>query len=601
MLLERLRWWGRARSVKGQGEGLEYPRSGPELLALPRRQQMLKMLWDTTSLTQEAFDDYILAPIQRYAELVQQLPASESHHHSYAGGMLDHALEMACYGLKLRQRHLLPPGGKPEDQSSSGELWSAAIIYAALMHDVAKTLVDIEIHLEDGRNWKLWHGPIPGPYRVRYRAGRDYHLHAALNPILCQQVLGPHVLDWLLSQPRLFGLLTYTISGHTDRGGIIAEIVHQADRASVSKAMGGDPLQALAAPVESLQRKLADGLRYMVKEQFQLNQRGGVAWLTKEALWLVSPRAINELKAHLYAQGVKSIPADLGRLYGELQAHGLIEEVSEGKSVWKCEVSEGDWSQSLSMIRISPTLIWGTGTKPEPFKGKIETKGCDTLGSESNADAASVSNDEVAANEVGADENTPLPAKNKDSSDAGGSDGKAGVDLESALDDELISLFENKVEVGDESNSETFDVQDNKDEPDAPGEVGEAKGMGERFWGWLQQGLESRSIIVNDSNAVVHTVSGTYFLVSPGIFKRFASAELGGTRRWKEVQSGFQKLGHHVKTHGVNIQKVVVAGPNKTTYLMGYLLKSPRELTQAVPPDNWVLTLEKEEGRVGDV
>lgn len=44
------------------------------------------MLWDTTSLTQEAFDDYILAPIKRYAELVQQLPASESHHHSYAGG-----------------------------------------------------------------------------------------------------------------------------------------------------------------------------------------------------------------------------------------------------------------------------------------------------------------------------------------------------------------------------------------------------------------------------------------------------------------------------------------------------------------------------------
>jgi hypothetical protein len=33
----------------------------------------------------------IVAPakMERYAELVQQFPASESHHHAYLGGMLD--------------------------------------------------------------------------------------------------------------------------------------------------------------------------------------------------------------------------------------------------------------------------------------------------------------------------------------------------------------------------------------------------------------------------------------------------------------------------------------------------------------------------------
>ena len=30
----------------------------------------------------------------------------------------------------------------------------------------------------------------------------------------------------------------------------------------------------------------------MVKEQFKLNKKGEVAWLTEEALWLVSPRAV---------------------------------------------------------------------------------------------------------------------------------------------------------------------------------------------------------------------------------------------------------------------------------------------------------------------
>ena len=273
-------------------EGFTKPLPGKALLDTPRRQQMIKMLWDTTSLTQGVFDEYLLAPIYRYAELVQLLPASESHHHAYPGGMLDHALEMACYGLRLRQRHLLPPGAKPEDQSSAGELWSAAVIHGVLMHDIAKTLVDVEIHLEDGREWRLWHGLIPAPYRVRYRAGREYHLHAAVNPLLCERVLGAKVLDWMMTQPKLFALFMYTIAGHTERGGIVAELIHQADRASVAKALGGDPVQALSAPVESTQRKLAEGLRYMVKEQFKLNKKGEVAWLTEEALWLVSPRAV---------------------------------------------------------------------------------------------------------------------------------------------------------------------------------------------------------------------------------------------------------------------------------------------------------------------
>ena len=376
-MLRRL--FSRSTSTPQVSEGFHAPRTGKELLATPRRQSMVKMLWDTTSLTQPVFNEYLLTPIERYAELVQLLPASESHNHAYAGGMLDHALEMACYGLRLRQRHLLPPNAKPEDQSSAGELWSAAIIYGALMHDIAKVLVDIEIHLQDGSEWRVWHGVIPKPYRVRYRANREYHLHSAVNALLGKQVLGGKVMDWLMSQPRLFSLFMYTISGHTERGGIVAELIHQADRASVAKALGGDPVQALSAPIESIQRKLAEGLRYLVKEQFKLNKRGGQAWLTDEALWLVSPRAINELKAHLYAQGIKSIPADLNRLQGEMHAHGIIEEVEEGKHVWKCDITDGDWQQSFNMIKVPPTLIWGVEDRPSSFSGKLTVQGAGTV------------------------------------------------------------------------------------------------------------------------------------------------------------------------------------------------------------------------------
>lgn len=597
-MLRRL--FSRPVAVPRTPEGFIPPRSGKELLATPRRQSMMKMLWDTTSLTQSVFDEYLLGPIERYAELVQLFPASESHHHAYAGGMLDHALEMACYGLRLRQQHLLPPGAKPEDQSSAGELWSAAIVYGALMHDVAKVLVDIEIHLQDGSEWRVWHGAIPAPYRVRYRSGREYHLHTAVNPLLCEQVLGARVLDWIMTQPKLFSLFMYTITGHTERGGIIAELIHQADRASVAKALGGDPVQALSAPVESIQRKLAEGLRYLVREQFKLNQKGGTAWLTDEALWLVSPKAVNELKAHLYAQGVKSIPADLNRLYGELQAHGLIEEVSEGKSVWKCDIEDGEWKQLFNMIKVPPTLIWGVEGKPESFRGKLTFKG------EGAPVEDKPTNQEPAHGEP--EGSAPEPKRQPEAPAKPLSQVSPSSDT---LDDDIMALFP---EVGAEDVDESEKVPiagtpepANISEPDSSvsaknddsrlksntQEVNNNSDLGERFWQWLKMGVADHSIVINDTKAPIHTVEGTYFLVSPGIFKRFSTKVLGEEDQWKAVQKRFQKLGLHIRTQGQNIHNVSVEGPNKTRHLKGYLIKDPREVSQRIPPDNWVLTLLK--------
>lgn len=619
------RFFSRSGADSRGTKGFHPPQSGAELLATPRREQMIKMLWDTTSLTQPVFDEYLLAPIERYAELVQLLPASESHHHAYPGGMLDHALEMACYGLRLRQRHLLPPGAKPEDQSSAGELWSAAVIYGALMHDVAKVLVDIEIHLEDGREWRVWNGIIPKPYRVRYRASREYHLHSAVNPLLGHHVLGGKVMDWLISQPRLFALFMYTIAGYSERGGIIAELIHQADRASVAKALGGDPVQALSAPTESLQRKLAEGLRYLVREQFKLNQKGAMGWLTDESLWLVSPRAVNELKSHLYSQGIKSIPADLNRLYGELQAHGLIEEVSEGKAVWQCEIVDGDWQQTFSMIKVSPTLIWGVEGRPPVFSGTLTVQGAGVTGALEGELPGEPRTQQPSGNEPSRaeatgsapNEATPSPAQAEtpisSTSEAPRNTPEAPCNTPGgSLDDGILDLFPqmaeqgqdpSQVNSGDDQPGETkfseisykkyFSGSAKKDNAQTGPlqQPGNSSDLGERFWQWLRAGLANHSLVINDTKAPVHTVSGTYFLVSPGIFKRFSTGVLNDENQWKAVQQRFQKLGRHVRTRGQNIHKVTVQGPNKTRTLMGYLIKDPYQVSRTLPPDNWVLRL----------
>ena len=102
-------------------KGLLRPESAASLLATPRRQKLLEHIWQRTSLSRRQFATLYRTPLEHYAELVQQFPASESHHHAYPGGMLDHGLEIVAYALKLRQSHLLPIGASPEDQAAQSD------------------------------------------------------------------------------------------------------------------------------------------------------------------------------------------------------------------------------------------------------------------------------------------------------------------------------------------------------------------------------------------------------------------------------------------------------------------------------------------------
>lgn len=143
-----------------------------ELLGTPRRRQLLENIWQRASLSKQQFEEIYQRPLANYAELVQQLPASENHHHAHPGGMIDHGLEIVAYALKVRQTYLLPVGAAPESQSAQAEAWSAAAAYGALAHDIGKIVVDLQVELQDGSTWHPWNGPINQPYRFKYEVPR---------------------------------------------------------------------------------------------------------------------------------------------------------------------------------------------------------------------------------------------------------------------------------------------------------------------------------------------------------------------------------------------------------------------------------------------
>ncbi|MCL4775736.1 MAG: TraI domain-containing protein, partial [Burkholderiaceae bacterium] len=320
-------------------KGLMRPEPAASLLATPRRQRLLEHIWQRTSLSRRQFATLYLAPLERYAELVQQFPASESHHHAYPGGMLDHGLEIVAYALKLRQSHLLPAGTTPEAQAAQAEAWTAGTAYAALLHDVGKVAVDLHVEYADGTVWHPWHGPLRRPYRFRYRKEREYRLHSAATGLLYARLLDPGLFDWLAGYPDLWAALLYVLAGQYEHAGTLGELVVQADQASVAQELGGDPSKALAAPKHALQRKLLDGLRFLLREELKLNQpQASDGWLTQDSLWLVSKTVSDKLRAHLLQQGINGIPASNTAVFNVLQDHGIALPTPDGKAIWKATV-----------------------------------------------------------------------------------------------------------------------------------------------------------------------------------------------------------------------------------------------------------------------
>lgn len=566
-------------------KGLTRPQSAASLLAEPRRQRLLEHIWQRTSLSRRQFRSLYLAPLERYAELVQQFPASEAHHHAWPGGMLDHGLEIVAYALKLRQSQLLPAGASPEAQAAQAEAWTAGTAYAALLHDIGKIAVDLHVEQADGVVWHPWHGPLRQPYRFRYRTDREYRLHGAATGLLYTRVLDAGILDWLSDYQDLWSALLYVLAGQYEHAGTLGELVVKADQASVALALGGDPARAMAAPKHALQRKLLDGLRYLLREEFKLNQPGGPSdgWLTQDALWLVSKTVSDKLRAHLLSQGIEGIPSNNTAVFTVLQDHGIVQPAPDGKAIWRATVTSGTgWSHSFTFLRLSPALIWESGERPAPFAGTVTTE-------------EPLPGDEAAPASTGIPATSPPP---------GVADSPAG--LADPISD-LLSMLDasDAATAGAEPPlpSITATAAVSHLAPTSPATMpapAKATPSGEDFIAWLRQGIESRKLIINDAKALVHTVDGTAYLVSPGIFQRYVQehpeiqvlSRQDNLHDWQWVQKRFEKLGLHRKQgSGLNIWTCEVTGPRKSRRLHGYLLALPSALFAEVPPDNPYLSL----------
>lgn len=596
------------RSIPKQDtDGWITPYSAETLLNTELRQRYLSLLWQQVSMTREMFDHLYQKPIERYAEMVQLLPASESHHHAHLGGMLDHGLEVISFAAKLRQNYVLPLNAAPEEQAKQKDAWTAAVIYLALVHDIGKSIVDIEIQLQDGKRWFAWNGIPTLPYKFKYIKKRDYELHPILGGFVANQLISKETFDWLANYPDVFSALMYAMAGHYDKASVLAEIVQKADQNSVALALGGDITKLVQKPVISFAKQLVLALRHLVTQKFKISTKGpGDGWLTEEGLWLMSKTTADQIRGYLLGQGI-SVPSDNRKLFDEMQAHQVIESTSEGTAIWYCQLNaEAGWKpkDKFSLLRIKPEVIWDNiDERPELFSGTITIAEKENEVKENSLNTVTQSivispEKEITVSSKTQNENTVLQSFTtlQNSETAVEKPDNDNVDFLLNMfsnDNENQQIKDSKIEIESiqsiKSGSDNLiDITgiDNKITKVAPlssqNKNKEAENEGQKFIDWLKNQLLNKKLSLNDRTAKVHIVDNCLFIVSPSSFELYLQEK--GTPYNEDtvnnLQYEFQALGLHRKrileNDTTNFWRCRVLGPRKESFLVGYLIDNTK-------------------------
>ena len=504
------------------------------------------------------FKEYYLAPLHHYARFVQQLPASEVHHHAHAGGLLAHTLEVISTALSLRQGYLLPPGAAVEALVHLKDVWTYAVFTAALCHDLAKPAVDQTVSLYDvdgqsiGR-WDPWRGDLDGNadtqwYGVEFVRNRSYRLHEKASLLLVHRIIPATGLTWLASDRQAFAAWCGCISGDTSQADVLGEIISLADRQSVGHSLGADlGPKAATSQVVPLHEKLLMALRQLIEENtLPLNRNGAAGFRTGNKLWLVSKRTIDSMRLYLNQSGHSGIPTENQRLFDVLQKHQVL-ETNQDRAIWRMTVQGDGWAHDLTLICIPLIKIWSnTEAWPTEFSGSVTVQRIDS-------DAAEI----VTINPLADDEELLSTDQVTESAKTKQQKG----DSKLIASKSPATTKPNKTKTIDNGISESKDA------------AMVIKKTGDAFLDWITAGIQDRSVDYNNPSARIHLVNEGVLLLSPGIFQDYVSVHQLN-EPWESIQKQFLKLDLHERTAGgFNIHRYRVSGDTQSAPITALLLK----------------------------
>lgn len=335
------------------------------------------------------------APVlEAFAEFVQMLPASESHHHAQPGGLWLHALEVLDAALTFRAGMEIPPSATTEDRKKQEHRWTYAVFVAALLHDVGKPVTDVKVQLfgEDPRAGRPW-APMAGSmktfgahwYSISFAepGERDYKAHQKLAAMLLHSFVPQRSLRWLAEEGDALPQLLAYLSGE-DPDGLLGAIVKRADSDSVRRNLLHGPRTRFAsARTRPLVERLMEALRRMLQDGgvLPLNRAGAAGWVYDGKVWFVCKRLADEVRAYLAKnESGQALPGAErnDRLFDTWQEYGAALPAPDGGAVWSVRVECDGWSppDALTVLCFPLDKLYADpAAYPRPMNGRVVATG----------------------------------------------------------------------------------------------------------------------------------------------------------------------------------------------------------------------------------
>ena len=306
---------------------------GGSLLIEPHRRALLQQIQDRLAFTPQSYDSDVLALIIKYAEFVQQLPASESHHHAHPGGLLDHTLEVASIALRISASLEMPLHTATEDRKKLAPVWRYGLLVAAILHDIGKTLTNLVVNLYESPESKdpiRWH-PDAGDmlsikdycwYSVSFHdENPEYSAHSRLGWSLFNVIVPAHARNWIATtDPRLIEALRQYLTG-TDIEPFDKVIKKSDSESTANNLRNGVKTRFASAKRKPIRELLMDNLREMLDSQaFTIGKDAGgeVFRFDGSKIFILSKVLADKLRNHINAKGNFTIPQDNDRIFGAL-------------------------------------------------------------------------------------------------------------------------------------------------------------------------------------------------------------------------------------------------------------------------------------------
>ena len=270
-----------------------------------------------TGLSPEEFDDLLLPTIERFAGIAHLLPASQSHHHRGAGGLLQHSLEVARNAAQFTLSAVFVPFGTPLERRTMEPRWRMVAALAGLLHDAGKPFSDVRVVDKEGRvTWEPFQETLPewaqrhniDNYFVRWQDRRHKH-HHTYNNAAANLVIQPNLVAWLRQGGEELWVTLNQVLSHQIPDHRIAKMVMDADRASVEIDLKRNPsmeAQSYAIPVE---RHLLGAMNRLIEDgTWKVNEPGARVWVDNEHVYIVWKAAVQDIHDHLRESYVPGIP-----------------------------------------------------------------------------------------------------------------------------------------------------------------------------------------------------------------------------------------------------------------------------------------------------